>query len=119
MSPESKIVGQTAMRSKVHPVPSAPPAGEGAAHAEDDHPLSEYLRMDRIPHIWCPTCGIGIAVKCLAEAFYGTKPFNSWQLVLIGDPLYVPFPGGVESGEAVVEEGEEGVSGEGGDDGGQ
>ena len=26
--------------------------------------------------------------KCLVEAFYRTKPFNSWQLVLIGDPLY-------------------------------
>ena len=27
----------------------------------------------------------------LAEAYYRTKPFNSWQLVLIGDPLYRPF----------------------------
>lgn len=29
---------------------------------------------------------------CLAEAYYLTQPFNSWQLVLIGDPLYRPFP---------------------------
>jgi uncharacterized protein (TIGR03790 family) len=29
--------------------------------------------------------------KCLVEAYYRTKPFNSWQLVLIGDPLYRPF----------------------------
>ena len=29
--------------------------------------------------------------RCLAEAYYRTKPFNSWQLVLIGDPLYKPF----------------------------
>jgi uncharacterized protein (TIGR03790 family) len=29
--------------------------------------------------------------SCLVEAFYRTKPFNSWQLVLIGDPLYRPF----------------------------
>jgi uncharacterized protein (TIGR03790 family) len=28
---------------------------------------------------------------CLVEAFYRTKPFNSWQMVLIGDPLYRPF----------------------------
>ena len=27
----------------------------------------------------------------LVEAYYGSKPFNSWQLVLIGDPLYRPF----------------------------
>lgn len=24
-----------------------------------EHPLEPFLRMDRIPHIWCPTCGIG------------------------------------------------------------
>jgi uncharacterized protein (TIGR03790 family) len=29
--------------------------------------------------------------SCLAEAYYKTKPFNSWQLILIGDPLYKPF----------------------------
>ncbi len=29
--------------------------------------------------------------KCLAEAFYRAKPYNSWQMVLIGDPLYRPF----------------------------
>ena len=28
---------------------------------------------------------------CLVEAFFQTNPFNSWQLVLIGDPLYRPF----------------------------
>jgi len=29
--------------------------------------------------------------RCLVEAFYHTSPFNSWQLILIGDPLYRPF----------------------------
>lgn len=29
--------------------------------------------------------------RCLVEAFYRTNPFNSWQMVLIGDPLYTPF----------------------------
>jgi uncharacterized protein (TIGR03790 family) len=28
---------------------------------------------------------------CLVEAYYLTQPFTSWQLVLIGDPLYRPF----------------------------
>ncbi len=27
----------------------------------------------------------------LVEAYYYSKPFNSWQFVLIGDPLYRPF----------------------------
>ncbi|MFH1748384.1 MAG: thiamine pyrophosphate-dependent enzyme [Planctomycetota bacterium] len=34
----------------------------------DNHPIAPYLRMDRIPHIWCPTCGIGTVVKCFATA---------------------------------------------------
>ena len=29
--------------------------------------------------------------RCLVEAYYRTKPFNSWRFVLIGDPLYRPF----------------------------
>jgi uncharacterized protein (TIGR03790 family) len=28
---------------------------------------------------------------CLVEAYYRTNPFNSWQLLLVGDPLYTPF----------------------------
>ena len=38
------------------------------APTKDDHPISEYLRMDRLPHIWCPTCGIGTVVGCFANA---------------------------------------------------
>lgn len=33
-----------------------------------EHPIAPFLRMDRIPHIWCPTCGIGTVVKCFATA---------------------------------------------------
>ena len=33
-----------------------------------EHPMEALLRMDRIPHIWCPTCGIGTAVTAFAEA---------------------------------------------------
>jgi uncharacterized protein (TIGR03790 family) len=29
--------------------------------------------------------------QCLVEAYYHTAPFNSWRLLLIGDPLYTPF----------------------------
>lgn len=32
------------------------------------HPIDSLLRMDRIPHIWCPGCGIGTTVNCFAEA---------------------------------------------------
>lgn len=32
------------------------------------NPVESYLRMDRIPHIWCPGCGIGTTVNCFARA---------------------------------------------------
>lgn len=32
------------------------------------NPVEEFLRMDRIPHIWCPGCGIGTTVNCFARA---------------------------------------------------
>jgi 2-oxoglutarate ferredoxin oxidoreductase subunit beta len=32
------------------------------------HPLDDIIRADRMPHIWCPGCGIGIAMRCYAEA---------------------------------------------------
>lgn len=34
---------------------------------ERGHPLDDLLRVDRIPHIWCPGCGIGTAFSsCLS-----------------------------------------------------
>ena len=32
------------------------------------HPMEKLLRMDRIPHIWCPTCGLGTTITALAAA---------------------------------------------------
>ncbi len=32
------------------------------------NPVEPFLRMDRIPHIWCPGCGIGTTVNCFARA---------------------------------------------------
>lgn len=36
--------------------------------AKEEHPMEKLLRMDRIPHIWCPTCGLGTTVTALASA---------------------------------------------------
>jgi 2-oxoglutarate ferredoxin oxidoreductase subunit beta len=32
------------------------------------NPIETFLRMDRMPHIWCPGCGIGTTVNCFARA---------------------------------------------------
>ncbi len=37
------------------------------------HPLSGVLRADRLPHIWCPGCGLGIALSCFSMALEEIK----------------------------------------------
>jgi 2-oxoglutarate ferredoxin oxidoreductase subunit beta len=37
------------------------------------NPVEEFLRMDRMPHIWCPGCGIGTTVNCFARALVDSK----------------------------------------------
>ncbi len=32
------------------------------------NPVESFLRMDRMPHIWCPSCGIGTTVNCFGRA---------------------------------------------------
>lgn len=45
--------------------------------SEDLFPIQEnrvepFLRGDRMPHIWCPGCGIGTTVNCFARALLRT-----------------------------------------------
>lgn len=52
-------------------------------------PVSEpYLHSFPEPKIFFDRLYRG---NCLVEAYYHAKPFNSWMLLLIGDPLYKPF----------------------------
>ena len=34
----------------------------------ETHPLDSLIRSDRMPHIWCTGCGIGIVMRCYAHA---------------------------------------------------
>jgi 2-oxoglutarate ferredoxin oxidoreductase subunit beta len=38
------------------------------AITEIENPVMPFLRQERIPHIWCPGCGIGTTVNCFARA---------------------------------------------------
>jgi uncharacterized protein (TIGR03790 family) len=52
-------------------------------------PVAEpYLHAFPEPRAFFPKLYEG---SCLVEAYYRTNPLNSWQMVLIGDPLYRPF----------------------------
>jgi len=37
------------------------------------NPVEPFLRTDRMPHIWCPGCGIGTTVNCFARALVDAK----------------------------------------------
>ncbi len=39
-----------------------------ATDTKPANPVEAYLRMDRMPHIWCPGCGIGTTVNCFTRA---------------------------------------------------
>ncbi len=32
------------------------------------HPVDQYLRSERLPHIWCPGCGLGPITNCYVQA---------------------------------------------------
>ena len=60
------------------------------------HPLDDIIRADRLPHIWCPGCGIGIAMRCYAQAIldsgipldqHSDLTRTSIEMSLRGDPL--------------------------------
>jgi 2-oxoglutarate ferredoxin oxidoreductase subunit beta len=46
------------------------------------NPVEEFLRMDRMPHIWCPGCGIGTTVNCFTRALIDSK-VNLDNLVVV------------------------------------
>jgi 2-oxoglutarate/2-oxoacid ferredoxin oxidoreductase subunit beta len=37
------------------------------------NPVEPFLRTDRMPHIWCPGCGIGTTVNCFTRALIESK----------------------------------------------
>ncbi len=38
-----------------------------------ENPVERILRTERIPHIWCPGCGIGTTVNCFSRALVESK----------------------------------------------
>ncbi|HBY63010.1 MAG TPA: 2-oxoacid:ferredoxin oxidoreductase subunit beta [Solibacterales bacterium] len=48
----------------------------------DPNPVEQYLRTDRMPHIWCPGCGIGTTVNCFARALM-TSGLNRDKVAIV------------------------------------
>ncbi len=38
-----------------------------------ENPVNQFLRQDRLPHIWCPGCGVGTTVNCFTRALLSSK----------------------------------------------
>jgi 2-oxoglutarate ferredoxin oxidoreductase subunit beta len=51
----------------------APQARQSAGWRTDGHPDDAFLRPGRIPHIWCPGCGLGIALTAFVKALQKAK----------------------------------------------
>jgi 2-oxoglutarate ferredoxin oxidoreductase subunit beta len=39
----------------------------------ESNPVKSLIRTERMPHIWCPGCGIGTSVNCFARALLSSK----------------------------------------------
>jgi 2-oxoglutarate ferredoxin oxidoreductase subunit beta len=50
----------------------------------DKHPLDDIIRSDRMPHIWCSGCGIGIAMRCYAQAILESGVSPDQHVVVSG-----------------------------------
>lgn len=50
----------------------------------ESHPLDRIIRHDRMPHIWCPGCGIGIAMRCYAQAILESQIPQEKHIVISG-----------------------------------
>lgn len=48
------------------------------------NPVEAFLRTERMPHIWCPGCGIGTTVNCFARALLEAKLDLSKVVVVSG-----------------------------------
>ena len=40
---------------------------------KEKHPLDAYLRMERLPHIWCPGCGLGLILNCFIRSLLKSR----------------------------------------------
>jgi len=54
------------------------------ADKKSEHPLDYLLRKDRIPHIWCPGCGIGTAFSSCLTAIKGSGIDTSKMVMVSG-----------------------------------
>ena len=53
------------------------------AGAATTRSFEQYFRQNRLPHLWCPGCGNGTALKCIAQAIEGAEGFTQDNTVIV------------------------------------
>lgn len=76
------------MIRKMRPLPDFDPAVLKAKVDNDHglHPMDKYLKPGRIPHIWCPGCGLGVVLSCFINGLQmaGLEPQDCSMVSGIG-----------------------------------
>ncbi|MBI4645317.1 MAG: 2-oxoacid:ferredoxin oxidoreductase subunit beta [Bacteroidia bacterium] len=49
-----------------------------------ENPVNQFLRQDRLPHIWCPGCGIGTTVNCFTRALLESETDLNKVMIVSG-----------------------------------
>jgi len=57
------------------------------------NPRDKMLRADRLPHIWCPGCGLGIVTGCLVEAIRSSGIPQDRHVIVSGIGCTSRIPG--------------------------
>ena len=57
------------------------------------HPLDPLFRADRLPHIWCPGCGLGPIMACYAEAILDSGIPQDNHVIVSGIGCTARIPG--------------------------
>ena len=47
------------------------------------NPRNHYLRTERMPHIWCPGCGLGTVVNCFLSAIENEDEFSPDEIAAV------------------------------------
>ncbi|MEW6025855.1 MAG: thiamine pyrophosphate-dependent enzyme [Planctomycetota bacterium] len=68
------------------------------------HPLDEFIRQDRMPHIWCPGCGLGTVFSGLLNAIIKS---SASDVALCDEPRPVgretsPAGGGIDLNKVAI-----------------
>ncbi len=71
-------------------------AETGSEIRAESHVRDSLLRAERLPHIWCPGCGLGTVLTCLVEGIHRSKIPSERHVLVSGIGCTSRIPGYVK-----------------------